>query len=709
MWWLALWQFGGGFLHGKLQSEAKKAVHTADTAVVLFVAPSIGLHKRPVIVVFFLLLSLFIVFAYFGIMQLAPWDHSDEFVTHFEARHVRLTLLQTRAAWHGGAAGDLSDAQARLNGSPAGLKDFVLRRDSCELAHAGALLSGNATTLYLSFPERVWATGWMLTTRNEEGSEASDPLRFHIHTSKGPSVLSGGSGGGSGGGGFTLVDCLGASGAETGGEAAQGQGELEVREAVLQQMSVGGTGWCRGSRCANMTDEELLDLCLPAYKLRQEDWELTSASVWTWPPAELGGARPKNATLLPGLPMPSLLHDDTRGRTHGGDMAQPLTLTMAYSWRNSMLLGCIFFELLFAAAGWTAGAHAALSLALVLSGAMQVGEAISCLYRGDWLAGLYWWTSVLMDAMLGFVTYFFEHNLKYVPPLHFAALTAAYNLFALFGSSGARPGVQGLSTFFLLMWGWYMTARQWVLRQSVALIKKDMSTYDGAWQALQSRDLERAALASLNAAIAELQECCGLDKLARPTQVHLSTDELDNKLSLMNTALPMAALRAPRRRREGLEFVSDESLKTSLMQHACLQALTTSFPRPLGCLGLARHLQAPRIESLDLLYAQATVLDPIFQHKVRDIALASRGMFRMLHTSTGANDDDDNDSDLFVSAQAWECKGTLKRVDRIIEKVVRSYRGDVSRLCDIVRQVAAARCSSRMRCCAAMISAHSLF
>ena len=256
------------------------------------------------------------------------------------------------------------------------------------------------------------------------------------------------------------------------------------------------------------------------------------------------------------------------------------------------------------------------------------------------------------------------------------------------------------------MWGWYMTARQWVLRQSVASIKNDMSAYDRVWQALQSRDLERAALARLNAAIAELQECSGLVKLARPTQVYLSKDELDNKVSLMNTALPMAALRAPRRRREGLGFVSDESLKTSLVQHSCLQALTTSFPWPLACLGLARQLHAPRVESLDLLYAQATVLDPIFQHKVRDIALASRGMFRMLHTSTGANDDDDNnDSDLFVTAQAWECKGTLKRVDRIIEKVVRSYRGDVSRLCDMVRQVAAARCSSRMRCCAAMISA----
>ena len=104
-------------------------------------------------------------------------------------------------------------------------------------------------------------------------------------------------------------------------------------------------------------------------------------------------------------------------------MAQPLTLTMAYSWRNSMLLGCIFFVLLFGAAGWTAGAHAALSLGCVLSGAMQVGEAISCLCRGDWLAGVYWWTSVLMDEMLGFVTYFFEHNLKYVPPPYISPLS----------------------------------------------------------------------------------------------------------------------------------------------------------------------------------------------------------------------------------------------------------------------------------------------
>ncbi len=87
------------------------------------------------------------------------------------------------------------------------------------------------------------------------------------------------------------------------------------------------------------------------------------------------------------------------------------------------------------------------------------------------------------------------------------------------------------------------------------------------------------------------------------------------------------------------------------------------------------------IQSLDLLYAQAMMLNPIFQNKVQQIALASSGFFNVTLSS------DRNESSIsFTPACDWHRKGVLKLVDRVIEKVVRSYKGDVSRICDIVRQ-----------------------
>ena len=86
-------------------------------------------------------------------------------------------------------------------------------------------------------------------------------------------------------------------------------------------------------------------------------------------------------------------------------------------------------------------------------------------------------------------------------------------------------------------------------------------------------------------------------------------------------------------------------------------------------------------QSLDLLYAQAMMLNPIFQNKVQQIALASSGFFNATLSS------DRNESSIsFTPACDWHRKGVLKRVDRVIEKVVRSYEGDVSRVSDIVRQ-----------------------
>jgi len=101
----------------------------------------------------------------------------------------------------------------------------------------------------------------------------------------------------------------------------------------------------------------------------------------------------------------------------------------------------------------------------------------------------------------------------------------------------------------------------------------------------------------------------------------------------------------------------------------------------------ANHVDfSSKVTSLDQLCAQATGLDPILRSKIQDWALASNGYFKR------ATKDNKPDWILWKEARAtpegmasirW---ARLKTVGRAIEKLMRSYREDVSRLLDVCRQ-----------------------
>lgn len=121
----------------------------------------------------------------------------------------------------------------------------------------------------------------------------------------------------------------------------------------------------------------------------------------------------------------------------------------------------------------------------------------------------------------------------------------------------------------------------------------------------------------------------------------------------------------------------------------------------------------PLIFSLDQLYIQAALLEPLFLNKVRDIAHASSGMRLVGNLSSDRRSDADASTDAStddvsaVSERMQERKRTryvawddaqhlqrmekgeglsLKSVDRIIEKLTRSYNCDVAVILDLVRQ-----------------------
>uniref|UniRef100_A0A7S0W940 RelA/SpoT domain-containing protein n=1 Tax=Hemiselmis tepida TaxID=464990 RepID=A0A7S0W940_9CRYP len=93
-----------------------------------------------------------------------------------------------------------------------------------------------------------------------------------------------------------------------------------------------------------------------------------------------------------------------------------------------------------------------------------------------------------------------------------------------------------------------------------------------------------------------------------------------------------------------------------------------------------------KVTSLDQLCAQATGLDPILRSKVKEWALGSKGQFPCF--------DQDGKRDFILWQDALDHPDKIKKirfaklktVNRAVEKLMRSYREDVSRLLDVCRQ-----------------------
>ena len=101
------------------------------------------------------------------------------------------------------------------------------------------------------------------------------------------------------------------------------------------------------------------------------------------------------------------------------------------------------------------------------------------------------------------------------------------------------------------------------------------------------------------------------------------------------------------------------------------------------------------IDSLDQLFAGAKCVSPIFFDKVTEWAAASNGSFaRPARCNSAGGTEQRGVEDYFVrlapgvaaGPAEWAAFAKVKSVDRAVEKVVRTYCNDVSRLVDVCRQ-----------------------
>lgn len=196
----------------------------------------------------------------------------------------------------------------------------------------------------------------------------------------------------------------------------------------------------------------------------------------------------------------------------------------------------------------------------------------------------------------------------------------------------------------------YLTLRwRYTVHTSARMILKDKMTYDTVWKQFDDNPAEKQYLADLQTTVSNLHTST-TDNPRQRIDGHGHRDSAyaeQHRVSIEEPDLPV------RERRSSLDHTT-------------------------------RHY----VRSLDQLYAQAKVVDILLRDKVKRWAEASNGFLR------GVDDKFSRKGSRWIRARDCATRpelrqhivwGGTKKVDRSIQKILRSYNGDVSRLVDISR------------------------
>jgi len=266
------------------------------------------------------------------------------------------------------------------------------------------------------------------------------------------------------------------------------------------------------------------------------------------------------------------------------------------------------------------------------------------------VSNLIWGTG---DLSFGMVIEFGERYMMTVLPF--------YCIFTSFGSilSDTKrfttpPTIStfGYSNYLLLAaWLYFTVGRAILIRRAFNNVKSELLKYNDLWASLSSEQ-SRLTLQRIGETVSQLRVS------SKPVQSRAHDPDS-----------PLEASSSP------LAWMLQRSQGGSFSLHAPSKSVW-----PLS--------KDPRVVSLDQLYAQAVFVDPIFRQKVQELAAESRGLFpSVLQGPEGSVEcipwrEAMADEELEQRIR-W---AQMKSVDRAVEKLVRSYNSDVSRLLDVVRQ-----------------------
>ncbi|EKX32423.1 hypothetical protein GUITHDRAFT_121390 [Guillardia theta CCMP2712] len=359
--------------------------------------------------------------------------------------------------------------------------------------------------------------------------------------------------------------------------------------------------------------------------LPSSSWKTVSASHCVW---DIGSSRC--------LPLPEMVFPTSSSPSVANE------ISLHIPWFNA--LGSIFIYIpvfvfvflvpVFATLGRTSLTLLSFGLAFFIPGVIEVIVGAAS-FSNSPLSLLYWLFLGFSSIVFGLILNFKEaYTMTYVP-IHFIFCFTGLQVqnYLVYRNNSFQLPLT--ASIFALVWLLFVVLRFFALRKAREEVSMDMNKYSELWQ--RTKEGEEAS-------------------------------ELLSRLSRMGREFNMS-----KRARHLKKRLSTSAISTA-MEH--FPAVNESFRRKQPAL--------TKVWSMDQVYAQAFLLQPLFLHKVQQLALRSRGCFLA----------DSNEFELV----RWEGVSreeklrrrvkfaTVKSVDRAMEKASRSYTGDVSRLTDIVRQ-----------------------
>ena len=294
----------------------------------------------------------------------------------------------------------------------------------------------------------------------------------------------------------------------------------------------------------------------------------------------------------------------------------------------------------------------------ILSG---LGNSISISTLHAWTQWIY-----LIGNLLSAFTIYYEKYILDAESLWFllTGFVSAYEAVLISKSRGQSIGLEVIFTFIwslspaitlmMLLVARYFTIR-WVL---LTFLAEDRLTYDSVWKIVLAEDQGVGALSRLQ---------------------HLSD-------SILLTMSPAEA-----RQLNSTLMIKKQCIKTNGHTGGWTHSKRplTQIPNFSNSISFSTSSDTGIISSLDQLIEQAKGLNIFLKQKSREIALASNGL--LLAGSVNCRStavefqryQSDSSSDVLRTRWLW---ASVKSSERCIEKLLRSYDGDVSRLLDCCRQ-----------------------
>ena len=283
----------------------------------------------------------------------------------------------------------------------------------------------------------------------------------------------------------------------------------------------------------------------------------------------------------------------------------------------------------------------------------------------------YWWFLASTSIWVGWTMLFDQHNLMRMAPWPFLICLPMLNIHNLLIIGGEGFSFPFSHLILLCFCAIFTGLRELLLFRSFKEMKDDYDAYQRAWSSLNSNPSDAAALTDFEVF------CASHFRKRRPKQVMSNVllsaqDSSASKAVQEGQALPFETHSLRNQLGTSFGHVAD----LIMLPDAAIQVLFgTSFGRQ-------------KLDSLDTLYMQAIMLEPIFLCKMLEIgqrcscpsSLALVQPFSAEAVGSAPN----GDCDVFAESSP-SAFSLIKSVDRAVQKLARVYQSQACMLLDVVR------------------------